>query len=365
MIDRNKYLKETFGSKDESLGSDINTSSSETTTLIEDNHVGIQYLGSLREKIEIALDSFTKLSNDSPMRLTSALRYSLLAPGKRLRPSLTLLAADLCGGKIEDAIPAGVALECVHAYSLIHDDLPVMDDSDLRRGRLTCHKQYDDATAILAGDALLTLAFEILVDNIPDPVTASRCVLSLAKAAGPCGMVGGQADDVAWGAVMKEAPMARDLFEELTSSDFGNFETVREPSEELVKFLFKVHRRKTGALINAALELGAIVAKASEAQLNSLRLFGTALGQAFQIADDILDAVGDEETMGKRLRRDEEAGKLTYVSLFGLNKSREWLTRMVNEAKESLTSSRDLWDRDSQAFNAALYLADYTARRNK
>ena len=147
--------------------------------------------------IEAALDAQTQLDDGCPVRLREAMRYSLLAPGKRMRPMLVLLATEACGGQIEAAIHAACAVEMVHAYSLIHDDLPAMDDDDLRRGRPTCHKAFDEATAILAGDGLLTLAFETMAHGVKPAATAAACCAVLARAAGPCNMVGGQADDVA------------------------------------------------------------------------------------------------------------------------------------------------------------------------
>ncbi len=150
----------------------------------------------LGPQIDAALDAQTALGEGCPSRLREAMRYSLLAPGKRLRPMLALLAAEACGGSLEAALPAACAVEMVHAYSLIHDDLPAMDDDDLRRGRSTCHKAFDEATAILAGDALLTLAFEVLAEQVQPPVVAAACCAALARAAGACNMVGGQADDV-------------------------------------------------------------------------------------------------------------------------------------------------------------------------
>ena len=151
---------------------------------------------SLGPRIDAALDARTMLGEGCPARLREAMRYSLLAPGKRIRPMLVLLAAEACGGTIDAAMPAACAVEMVHAYSLIHDDLPALDNDDLRRGRPTCHKAFDEATAILAGDALLTLAFEVLAKEIQPPATAAICCAALAEAAGACKMVGGQADDV-------------------------------------------------------------------------------------------------------------------------------------------------------------------------
>src|SRR5580693_954751 len=157
----------------------------------------LDYMRDRRAVIEARLGSFLQLGDECPPRLVEAMRYSLLAPGKRLRPLLVLLAADACGGQEQDALAAACAVEMIHTYSLIHDDLPAMDDDDLRRGMPTCHKEFGEALAILAGDALLTLAFEVLADNYP-PATAVACCQELARGAGAAGMVGGQVEDLAW-----------------------------------------------------------------------------------------------------------------------------------------------------------------------
>lgn len=325
----------------------------------------IHHLKDLQEFVENNLDVYSRFSGNVPTRLTNAIRYSLLSSGKRLRPILALTASELCGGTKEMVAPVCVAIELVHVYSLIHDDLPSMDDDDLRRGRPTCHKQFDEATAILAGDALLTYAFEVISQKIQDPEVASKSVLTLAKAAGPCGMVGGQADDVAWSTVMKESPQAYDLIRELLyKNDVQNIDDLASPAG-LVDFLKRIHRRKTGSLIVAALVLGALTAGANDRQIEVLEDYGRKLGLAFQISDDLLDELGDEATMGKRLHKDKDSGKLTYVSLFGIEKTMEWLGQTVKEAKSCITSAVDVFDPCSIAFKTALYLADYTARRNK
>jgi geranylgeranyl diphosphate synthase, type II len=259
------------------------------------------------ERIESALDSHTKFDSDCPAHLRDAIRYALLAPGKRLRPRLVLMAAEACGASFEAALPAACAVEMVHAYSLVHDDLPAMDDDDLRRGRPTCHKVYGEDVAILVGDALLALAFEVLATRIESAATAAKCCAVLGRAAGASALVGGQAADLHMTDVNGEAP--RDLAE-----------------------LEAIHRRKTGALIRASLELGAIVAGASDNQISALRSYGDKLGLAFQITDDLLDVSGNPSDVGKRLAKDAERGKLTFPSLLGCGASREQVAKLIGEA---------------------------------
>jgi geranylgeranyl diphosphate synthase type II len=244
------------------------------------------------------------------------MRHALLAPGKRLRPALVLWAADACGGSWADAAGAAIAVEMIHAYSLVHDDLPAMDDDDLRRGRPTCHKAFDEATAILCGDALQALAFETLAREMP-PATAARGCLVLARAAGAEALVGGQADDLA---------AERGWIADMTAA----------PADDQVAWLERIHRRKTGALFLAALELGGLAAGASSAQLAMLAAYGRAFGLAFQIADDILDAEGDEVTMGKRVGKDAGRGKLTFPTIVGLEESRSRAVALAVEAAEAV-----------------------------
>ncbi len=266
----------------------------------------------LRQRIDAALDECTNLEDGCPSQLREAMRYSLLAPGKRLRPMLVLLAAEACGAAVESALPAASAVEMVHAYSLIHDDLPAMDDDDLRRGRPTCHKKFGEATAILAGDALLALAFEVLAEGIQPPEVAARCCAALARAAGACQLVGGQADDMIGAA--EEA----------------------EPEETGIEVLESIHRRKTGALIGVSLRLGAMVAGADEAREKALAEYGRRLGLAFQITDDLLDVNGDEAAVGKRLGKDSQQGKLTFPGLLGVDRSRRRAERLVQQARDAL-----------------------------
>jgi geranylgeranyl diphosphate synthase type II len=236
------------------------------------------------------------------------MRYSLLAGGKRLRPLLAVLACEACGGSPGEALPAAVAIEMVHTYSLIHDDLPAMDDDDFRRGRPTCHREFGEALAILAGDALLTRAFEVLCESLP-PAVAAACCGDLARAAGPSGMVAGQVADL-----------------EAESSG------VRDAAE-----LEGIHRRKTGALLRSALTLGGRIAGAEPAVLEALAGYGRDVGLAFQIVDDLLDIAGDPAKMGKGTRKDAVHGKLTYPALLGEAESHAKAASLIDRACERLT----------------------------
>ena len=279
----------------------------------------------VRTFIDARLDASLDVSPEASPRLLDAMRYALLAPGKRLRPALVLWAASACRGgggpACEEAwklaSPAALAVEMIHAYSLVHDDLPAMDDDDLRRGRPTCHRQFDEATAILCGDALQALAFEMLAEGMPTPAAARGCLV-LARAAGGEALVGGQADDLA---------AERGWVSDVTTA----------PVSEQVAWLERIHRRKTGALFSAALELGGLSVAASDEQLAMLAAFGRAFGLAFQIADDILDAEGTEEVVGKRVGKDVERGKLTFPSVIGLEASRERGNALAQEAVEAVT----------------------------
>jgi geranylgeranyl diphosphate synthase type II len=201
-------------------------------------------------------------------------------------------------------MPAACALELVHTYSLIHDDLPAMDDDDLRRGRPTCHKAFDEATAILAGDGLLTLAFEILTRHVRPAESAAACVLALAEGAGPAGMVGGQMADL----------------------------QAEGRTDATLEALEAIHRRKTGALLRASLRMGGIVAQAGESTLRALDSYGHAVGLAFQIVDDLLDVEGDEAKLGKRVGKDSGLGKWTYPGLLGVEGSRRRARQLAEEA---------------------------------
>ncbi len=253
-----------------------------------------------------------------PPRLLDAMRYAMLGGGKRLRPHLTVETARLFGREDEGVMRAAVALECVHGYSLVHDDLPAMDDDDLRRGKPTLHKAYDDATAILAGDALVTFAFDILADAAtdPDPATRIALTLTLARSSGLGGMAGGQMLDLeAEGRFAADGrPLAGDEAETL-----------------------RLQAMKTGALLAASVEMGAIIGRADTEQRRALARYGQVLGQAFQIADDLLDAEGDAATVGKATGKDAAKGKSTLVSLMGIEAARTRLAGLVEEAAAALS----------------------------
>lgn len=274
-------------------------------------------LGDLLPAVERELDAAAKPQEGCPERLGEAIRYSLLAPGKRLRPCLVLAAAEACSGSFDAALPAAVAVEMIHSYSLIHDDLPAMDDDDLRRGRPTCHRQFDEATAILAGDALLTRAFEVLATQLP-PTKVARAVGILANAAGPSALVGGQADDLA-------------------EHDLTDAEKQGSGSPQRIYQLESIHRRKTGALFTASLQLGALSVDASEAQHQALIDYARGFGLAFQIVDDLLDFLGSADDVGKRTGKDIERGKLTFPGLLGVDASRARATELTAGACQALT----------------------------
>ena len=275
-------------------------------------------LRQVREFIEPRLAASLDLSPAAAPRLLEAMRYALLAPGKRLRPALVLLAAEACVGRAgwEAAAPAAVAVEMIHAYSLVHDDLPAMDDDDLRRGRPTCHRAFDEATAILCGDALQALAFETLARQLPPAVAGRGCAV-LAAAAGAEALVGGQADDLA---------AERGWIADLSAS----------PAAEQVAWLERVHTRKTGALFRSCLALGGLAVAADDAMLAALDAYGRAFGLAFQIADDLLDAEGSEAALGKRVGKDADRGKLTYPVVLGSGAARQRAESLARAAAASL-----------------------------
>lgn len=281
------------------------------------------------EQLLIQLLSDQPLSGEvvRPPRLMAAIRHGALNGGKRLRPFLVVETARLYGADQQAALRVAAALECIHCYSLIHDDLPAMDDDDLRRGLPTVHKAYDEATAILAGDGLLTYAFDIIADDATElPVkTRLELVRALARAAGIGGMVGGQ---------------ALDLMAETAS-----------PSEAEI---ITLQAMKTGALIRFACEAGAIIGNAGEEERQRLAEFGSAIGLAFQLADDLLDVTADTATLGKTAGKDEAAGKGTLVALHGLDWTRRQLAGLVAQADELLAP---LGDKAKTLKDAAYFIA--------
>jgi len=269
-----------------------------------------QYMQERRRLVEDALDRLLPSSTEPPERLHEAIRYSVLSPGKRLRPILALSATEAVGGDIEPVLPAACALECVHAFSLIHDDLPCMDNDDYRRGRPTNHVVYGEAMALLAGDALLALAFELLAScTACPPERVAQALRRLAEASGTKGMVGGQVADMEY--------QGRDV----------DAATLRY-----------IHSRKTGALLTASVCIGALLAGGNEKQIAALDQYGRHVGLAFQIADDILDVVGDQEKLGKPVGSDERHTKATYPRVFGVSQSRVMARREAEEAVRALAA---------------------------
>ncbi len=266
-----------------------------------------------KEAVERRLDGYLRPTEGCPPRLLEAMRYSVLAPGKRFRPLLCLCAAQAIGNNWNVALPAACAVELVHVYSLIHDDLPSMDDDDLRRGQPTCHIKFDEATAVLAGDSLQMLALNILARDLPPQYAGNSCRV-LSAAAGHAALVGGQMDDLA----------AEGRFDE-NGELGGDLESLKA-----------IHLRKTGALIAASLELGGMVAGASDDELDALKRYGRAVGLAFQIVDDCLDVESTAEQMGKNTRKDDAHGKLTYPSLLGLEASRKMAADLIDESKQAV-----------------------------
>ena len=270
-------------------------------------------LAEAAERAEGALSARLPAEADDPTPLAAAMRYAVTGGGKRVRPFLVYAAGRALGAPLERLDAPAAAVEFIHAYSLVHDDLPAMDDDDLRRGRPTCHRAFDEATAILAGDALQGLAFSALAEagELPE-ATRLRMVASLSSAAGAEGMVGGQARDI--NAVGRETDLAG---------------------------LEAMHRRKTGALIEASARLGGLAAGADDATLGTLERYAAAVGLAFQIQDDILDVVGDTETLGKTGGADAAREKPTYPALLGLEGARERARAMVDDALEALAELGD------------------------
>ncbi|MBI2878429.1 MAG: polyprenyl synthetase family protein [Candidatus Rokubacteria bacterium] len=269
------------------------------------------YLAERRRVVDEALARFLPPAETSPPTIHEAMRYSVLAGGKRLRPILVLAGAEVAGGRLDDVLPTACAFELIHTYSLIHDDLPAMDDDDYRRGRPTSHKVFGEAIAILAGDALLTLAFRLVAETFRDgrldPAILPRVLAEITEAAGTAGMIGGQVVDIQSEGRAVEAEV-----------------------------LEGIHTRKTGALIRAAIRTGALLAGAAPAPLAALTAYGERLGLAFQIVDDILDVEGSLEALGKTAGSDRRKKKATFPDLLGLEASRARAAGLIAEAKAAL-----------------------------
>ncbi|RLB72192.1 MAG: polyprenyl synthetase family protein [Deltaproteobacteria bacterium] len=288
------------------------------------------YLQERVRLVDSTLDRFLPGVDSLPTRLHAAMRYSVFAGGKRIRPILMLAACEAVGGEMKNVLPAACAIEMVHSYSLIHDDLPAMDDDDFRRGNPTNHKVYGEATAILAGDGLLTEAFILLSNkNIWGDIPAEqylKVINIIAKRSGSCGMVGGQVVDME----AEKNPV------DLTTLEY-------------------IHTHKTGALILAAIEVGALLGGASAEQSRALHSYGEAAGLAFQVADDILDIVADPSLLGKDVGSDQQRGKATYPALLGLDGARQ----RANELREMALSALDMFDDSARPLREiATYVVD-------
>jgi geranylgeranyl diphosphate synthase, type II len=288
------------------------------------------YLSSRSEQINEMLDSL--LANTSS-KIVRAMKYSLMAGGKRIRPVLCMAAAETVGGQGQDVIRAACAIEMIHTYSLIHDDLPAMDNDHIRRGQPTCHVAFDEATAILAGDALLTLAFEVISSKefieANGVINWMDVIHTLSTAAGYKGMIEGQMQDMA---------------------AEGNLLGLED--------LEKMHGLKTGALIEASVTVGAILGKGNPEQVQQLKTYAKNIGLAFQVADDLLDVEGDPSVMGKNVGSDQERNKSTYPALLGIEQSKQFAKKLVNNALKAL----DYFDNKANPLRA---IADYIVDRKK
>jgi len=265
----------------------------------------------IQGEIDSAFDAFLPVPDDSRAPLVEAMRYAAIGGGKRVRPLLLAATADLYSVNRSAAVNAGCAVEAIHAYSLIHDDLPCMDDDDLRHGKPTVHKAFDEATAVLAGDCLHALAFDILTqpDTSTDPFVRSELVATLARASGHDGMAGGQMMDIA-----------------------------SEEQQYDLRQITRLQQLKTGALLAASVEMGAVLGRVPLEGRTHLRAYARDIGLAFQIADDLLDVEGDEDKAGKALRKDEGQGKQTFVTLMGVDQARAQAEMLVEQAGKHLAS---------------------------
>ena len=265
----------------------------------------------IQGEIDSAFDAFLPVPDDSRAPLVEAMRYAAIGGGKRVRPLLLAATADLYGVNRSAVVNAGCAVEAIHAYSLIHDDLPCMDDDDLRHGKPTLHKAFDEATAVLAGDCLHALAFDILTqpDTSTDPFVRSELVATLARASGHDGMAGGQMMDIA-----------------------------SEEQQYDLRQITRLQQLKTGALLAASVEMGAVLGRVPLEGRTHLRAYARDIGLAFQIADDLLDDEGDEDKAGKALRKDEGQGKQTFVTLMGVDQARAQAEMLVEQAGKHLAS---------------------------
>lgn len=276
----------------------------------------LEYMAVRRDLVNDAIDGYLTFGPDTPSDIVEVMRYAVLNGGKRLRPVLVISGAELFGGSSDLVMPTACGMELIHSYSLVHDDLPCMDDDDLRRGRPTAHKKFGEAMAVLAGDALLTYGFALISENAGVPgVTAQqtlRVSRMIADACGPTGMVGGQVLDI------KSEGVDLDMDE-----------------------LRALHRAKTGRLITASIKSGAVLAGASDDEMKAATEYADAIGLAFQIVDDVLGEIGDESKLGKPVGSDEGRGRTTYPSLVGVDEAQKMARSLVDEAKGRLSCFGD------------------------
>ncbi|HUN79929.1 MAG TPA: farnesyl diphosphate synthase [Phycisphaerae bacterium] len=277
-------------------------------------------------QFETELEARLNRVSGMPASLGEAMRFSLLSGGKRLRPSLVFWSCELCGGNRAAAVPAAMAAECVHTFSLIHDDLPAIDNDDTRRGRPSCHKKFGEAIAILAGDALLSLAFEILATDVSDATISQRMIAELATASGPAGLIGGEVADI-------------------------EGESLEASSQRVAA----IHSAKTARLMEAACVLGVLAARAPQSHIDVLREYGRHLGLAFQAQDDLLDALGSSDRLGKPVRRDQNAAKQTYVRAVGVEAARQ---RARSEAEAAITALKPLGESASRLIDLATFVVE-------
>lgn len=299
-------------------------------TLADDEPLSAAFVR-IQHDVDARFDALLPVPDDPRARLVEAMRYATIGGGKRVRPLLTVATAGLFNVCRDAAVRAGCAVEAIHAYSLIHDDLPCMDDDDLRHGKPTVHLAFDEATAVLAGDSLHALAFEILSmpETSGDPFIRAEMVAALAEASGFGGMAGGQMMDIA-----------------AESADFD------------LHTIMRLQQLKTGALLGAAVELGAILGRLPPDSRGNLRNYARDIGLAFQITDDLLDVEGDESAAGKALRKDEGAGKATFVSLMGVEDARNQARALVDQAIGHLS----IYGREADLLRA---LAHFIAKRDR
>ncbi len=283
-----------------------------------------QYLKEKQQEIDHYLETHLPQKNQKPGLIFEAVRYSVFAGGKRIRPILSLMVNEMFAGSKESLFPAACAIEMIHTYSLIHDDLPAMDNDDFRRGKPSNHKQFGEAIAILAGDALLNMAFEWIANMDHQPQIIISILREISNASGAWGMIGGQVADL-------EAEGRL-----LINSDKDSSSQINHENE-----LDYIHKHKTAALIKAPVVVGALNAEVSESEIDHCQQFGTLIGLAFQVTDDILDIEGDQKTLGKSVGKDIESNKLTYPALYGLENAKNKAKVLIEQSKDIISSYKN------------------------